>query len=109
MSTRLVFAALFLVSGMVLMAAPLRAARADWVERQIADQGSAGVMAGGAAVDSTLAADWTDRMIAARAAGPALNDWVDRMVADRSLELAPPLLQQGEVKTALAGTGNSTD
>lgn len=109
MNTRLVFAGLFLLSAMVLMAAPLRAARADWIERQIVDHGSAWVMAGAAAADPVLAADWTDRMIAARAAGPQLDDWVDRMVADRSLELAPPFLQQAEVKAALAGAGTTAN
>ena len=109
MNTRLVFVGLFLLSGIVLMAAPVRPAHADWVERQITDHGSAWEMAAGAAADPVLAADWADRMIAARAAGPGSGDWVDRMVANRSLELAPPFLQQAEVKAALAGAGNNTN
>lgn len=108
MNTRLVFVGLFFLSGIVLMASPVRRTGADWVDRQVADQGSA-VRAAGIAGDPARTADWVDRMIAARAAPPMSDDWVDRMIANRSSELAPSLTLQTGVKAARAGAGNAAN
>jgi len=83
MNTRLVFVGLFLLSGIVLMAAPNRRDHsADWVDRQVADQGSAWVMAAAAPPDPATTTDWVDRMAAARGLGSVPGDWIDRMIAD---------------------------
>ena len=112
MNKRLFLLGLFLFSGIVLMATPaVRAQPDDWVNRIVADHGSALSAATTASPsDRARPDDWADRMIAAGAAAPQPLDWIDRMVADRSVDLgAPSSPQSGGVKAALAGTVNTRD
>jgi hypothetical protein len=109
MNKRLFLFGVFLVSSIVLMAAPAAPTwPGDWVERMIADRAAA--LETATTSDRLPAGDWVERMIAASASAPQPDDWVGRMIADRGRDFASPSLAQIEgVKTALMATGSAKD